>query len=252
MAPVVLADTLRNLHVDAVGETDAHFAALESLLLAPLGAGEDLYVGFAVVEFDGAFGQGEYPFAVLDHHAGVGAVSGPHENPLGDAHGGFDLEHDDAVVLGRLGGHVLQFGIEFDIQGADGQPYGHAAAEFAHVGLVDFALELHVGHVGHSGDGGAVVEGVGLDDRVADLDGHVEDHAVDGGTYLRVAQILIALGDAVLDDFHVFAGIAQFLLGLGQRGAALLVLLVGDDPSFVEHLCAVVLAAGLGKGDFGH
>ena len=76
---------------------------IEGLLCDVLGAGEQVDVGFVALEFDGAFRQGQHPFAALDHDAGVGAVSGAHEDVFGNLHGRLHFEHDDAVVFGRFG-----------------------------------------------------------------------------------------------------------------------------------------------------
>ena len=124
--------------------------------------------------------------------------------------------------------------------------------ELAHVGLVDVAPEEHVRHVGNRGDGRAVVEGVGLDHRVSDLDRDVEDHAVDRRTDLGVAQLLVTAGDAVLDDLHVLLGVLQLLLRFPKRGAALLVLLVRHHALLVQGFRAVEFATGLVQRYFGH
>ena len=55
----------------------------------------------------------------------------------------------------------------------------HALLDLRDLGLVDAALEDHVVHVGDHRDRRARVEVVGLDHREADLDRHVDHHAVD-------------------------------------------------------------------------
>ena len=124
--------------------------------------------------------------------------------------------------------------------------------ELAHIGLVDVAPEEHVRHVGHRGDRRAVVERVGLDHRVADLDRHVEDHAVDRRADLRIAQLLEPARNAVLHDLEVLFGILQLLHGLVERHAALLGLLVRNDAFGVQGRRAVVFAAGLRQRNLGH
>ena len=124
--------------------------------------------------------------------------------------------------------------------------------QMAHVGFIDLAPEKHVRHIGDGGDGRPVVERVGLDHRVADFDGNVEHHAVDGRSDLRVAQLLVTLGDAVAHDFEVVLGVLHLLPGFSQLGLALLVLLFRDDPLVVEGTGALGLLFGLGKGDAGH
>ena len=151
-------------------------------------AGEDIDAGLALFELDGAFGQCENTFAAVGHDAGIGAVTCTDEDRFRDLGGGLHLEHDDSVHIGGFGRNVLQRGLQHGtLHGADGQYDGHAGVQAADVGFIDIAPEEHVAHVGDRGDRGAVVEGVGLDHRVADLDRYVEDHTRDGGAYLGVA-----------------------------------------------------------------
>ena len=237
----------------SVRKAQLHLAFVESLLLGSLGAGQHVDVALALLELHGALREGQHPFAALDHHAGVGAVTRPHENLVRNRHGRLDLEEHHAVVLGGLRRDIFQQGVQLDVlQCTDGEFHGHALPELAHVRLIDVAPEEHVRHVGHRGDRRAVVERVGLNHRVADLDRHVEDHAVDRRTYLRVAQFLETARYAVLHDFEVLPGVLQLLFGLGEGGAALLGLLVRDDAFRVQSRRAVVFAAGLRQRDFGH
>ena len=124
--------------------------------------------------------------------------------------------------------------------------------QLADVRFVDVAPEEHVRHVGYGGDGRTVVERVGLDHRVSDLDRHVEDHTVDRRSDLRVAELLVAAGDAVLDDLQVLLGVQQFLLGFLEVGAPLLELLVRDDALVVQRFRAAEFAAGLRQRYFGY
>ena len=185
---VRFGDAGYDFDVHAVRQTERYVPFLEGLFGALLRTGEDIDAGLALFELDGAFGQCENTFAAVGHDAGIGAVTCTDEDRFRDLGGGLHLEHDDPVHIGGFGRNVLQRGLEDGtLHGTDGQHDGHAGVQAADVGFIDIAPEEHVAHVGDRGDRGAVVEGIGLDHRVADLDRYVEDHTRDGGAYLGVA-----------------------------------------------------------------
>ena len=92
-----------------------------------------------------------------------------------------DVELHGAVLLNAFWRDVLKNSVVVRVDdGADGQVQMHSLVDFANLGLVNLALENHIAHIGHHGDGGTVVKGVRLRDAVALFDWHVDNHSVDG------------------------------------------------------------------------
>ena len=100
-------------------------------------------------------------------------------------------------------------------------------------------------HVGHDAYCRAVVERIGLDDRVAHLDGNVQYHAVYRGTYLGIAYFGVAGDDAVAYDFQIVACALEVLFRNPELCLRLLELVEGDDVLPVEFFGAFVFAPGL-------
>ena len=83
-------------------------------------------------------------------------------------------------------------------------------AQFAHLRLVDRAHEEEVLHVGDGGDGGTVDEGVAQDDRVTDLDRHIQHSAGDSSAHDGVGEAVGRLRrHAVASDAQVIFGSLQ-------------------------------------------
>ena len=135
--------------------------------------------------------------------------------------------------------------------GADGDVHRHAHTQFADLGLVDFALENELVHIGDFSDGGAVVHGVGLNHRAADLDGHIEDKAGDGGAHESVALLCVEAADALA---HNVVGVAcgfEFLAGLAVSLLRGLIFLARYHVFCEKLLVAVEFRGGVAELDFG-
>ena len=193
-----------------------------------------------------AFGDGQDIRGALQYDLRVGAVAGAHERGVGQRDSRLDLKLYGAVLLFALGGDVFEDGVEGACaQRADGQLDGHALADLADLRLVHIAAEDHVVHVGHGGDGGAVVEAVALDHGVTHLDRHVEDHAGDGTADLRGTRAACVARDAIADNLECALGVGQLLFGLAIIGFRDVELLGGEDALLKELFVAAVRALHL-------
>ena len=115
----------------------------------------------------------------------------------------------------------------------------------AHLRLVDVAVEDQVVHVRDRGDGGTVVEGVRVDDRVTDFHRDVQDEAGHGGPHEGGAPGLVGRRHAVADDLQGFHGGGVLFLGLLEGLGHLLEGLGAHELLVEQVLLAVVVGLGL-------
>src|SRR5690554_1114314 len=184
---VVLFQSVSHFNAYPVGQANGHGVSFERLRVFAL---HEVDKGGVTAELHGALGDGDHLLAPVEDDIGIGAVACADKYSLGQLQGRLHLEQDGATLFHSLGRDILQRGGNGEVlDSPDGDFHGHPYRELADLGLVDLAHEKHVAQVGHRGDGGAVVEIVGLDHRVPRFNGHVEDGAAHGGAYQRVTRL---------------------------------------------------------------
>src|SRR5690554_409434 len=199
-----------DFNTDSVGQADGHGLPLELLGFFVF---HEVHERGVAAEFHGTLGDGDHVFATVQDDIGIGTVAGTDKHAIGQLQGGLHLEQDGTALFYSLGRDVLERGGNNEpLDSTDGDLHGHAHGELPHFRFVDLAHEEHVAEVGYRGNGGAVVEVVGLDHRVARLYRYVEDGAGHGGTYQGVTGLCRALGDPGADEAQVVGGGAQLLL----------------------------------------
>ena len=191
-------------------------------------------------------------FCFGQDYLGIGTIAAAQFIVIGHVDSGLYLELVGSVVFHGLGRDVFQSGFQgLALQCADSNLHIHSRHELAHFRLVYVAPEYQVAHVGHRGDSGTIVEGVGEYDRVAHFHGHIEYQACDGRTYQCAASLCVAAGDAIAHHFQVVLRGGHFLLGL-LVGLVHLVILIGGDQSFViKYLLSLIIHLGLLHVDIG-
>ena len=237
--------SLLDLDVDAVADASGDRTAVE-LLGGGCAVGEHIDEGRVAHKFEGCLRHADSLGGAFEHNLSVGAVAGTYLHALWQLDGSLDLEEVGTVLLHSLGGNVFEGGVEFQVlDGTHSDFHRHACNDSAHFRLVNLAAKDEVLHVGDSGDGGTVVEGVAKDDRITYLDRHIEHDAVDsradeGRTHLGIVE-----RDTVPDDVEGILGVVHLHLGILQRHLRLLVVFGTHHLLRVEVLHAVEVRLSL-------
>ena len=208
---VCLFDSFQHLGHQSVAQPDFQITPFVDVL-----PHQHIHERLVPVVLNEAFTDRQHLLALVQHHIGGGGISGTKELSLIENHRGFDFKLDGTSFRHTLGCDVLEGGWDLaSFNGANGQTNGHALVKLLHLALVDFAHELQIRHVRHRGDGGSLVEVVGLNDAVAFLDGHLEHHPGHRGFHEGVGCIAAPAGcDAFLHNAKVVLGRVELLAGL--------------------------------------
>ena len=105
--------------------------------------------------------------------------------------------------------------------------------------FIDLTTEDQVRHVGHTGDGRALIEGVGLNDLVAHFDRHIEHHAVDSAGDHGVGCFTCAAGSPFFHNAQVVFRSQLLFLGLEVGRFRLLEILLRYDSRSQQRLLAL-------------